>query len=107
MHNAFKLAIPSKGAMEEPCVRFLSDCGMPVRRASSRQYSAPLGGGVEVQAVFQRAADIPQKIVDGVVDAGITGLDIFREHGGESAEVVVAVEAVSYTHLTLPTKRIV
>jgi ATP phosphoribosyltransferase len=96
-----KLAIPSKGAMEEPTLRFMSECGMAVRRSNPRQYSASIGGGVDVQAVFQRAADIPQKLSLGLVDAGITGFDIFSEHMVESDEVIVAVEDLGFGRCSL------
>ena len=52
-------------------------------------------------AVFQRAADIPQKLALGLVDAGITGYDIFREHVGESDDVVVAIEDLGFARCTL------
>ena len=35
-----------------------------------------------------RAADIPEYVQDGVVDCGITGLDLVRERGARVAEVV-------------------
>jgi ATP phosphoribosyltransferase len=101
MSAALKLAIPSKGAMEEPTLRFMSDCGMAVRRSNPRQYSAPLAGGIDVQAVFQRAADIPQKLSMALVDAGITGFDIFSEHQVESDEVIVAVEDLGFARCSL------
>ena len=96
-----KLAVPSKGAMEEPTLRFMSECGMAVRRSNPRQYSASVAGGVEVQAVFQRAADIPQKLSLGLVDAGITGFDIFSEHMVESDDVIVAVEDLGFARCSL------
>ena len=101
MSGAITLAVPSKGSMEEPTLRFLADCGLAVRRSNPRQYSASLAGGMPVQAVFQRAADIPQKLAVGLVDVGITGLDIFNEHLGESDGVVVAVEGLGFARCSL------
>ena len=34
------VAVPSKGAMEEPTLRFLAECGVAVRRANPR-HTAP------------------------------------------------------------------
>jgi ATP phosphoribosyltransferase len=87
--------------MEEPTLRFLSDCGLPVRRSNPRQYSAGVGSGGAVQAVFQRAADIPQQLSMGLVDAGITGFDIYSEHLGETGDVVVAVEDLGFARCSL------
>ncbi len=101
MNDELSVAVPSKGAMEEPTLRFLSECGLAVRRANPRQYSARISGGGDMTAVFQRAADIPQKLALGLVDAGITGYDIFREHTGESEDVVVAIEDLGFARCTL------
>lgn len=97
---SLQLAVPSKGAMEEPALRFLAECGLQVRRANPRQYSAPTGRGA-VQAVFQRAADIPQKLRQGLLDAGITGFDIFNEYLAENDDVVVAVEDLGFARCSL------
>lgn len=101
MTGDVQLAVPSKGSMEEPTLRFLGDCGLAVRRANPRQYSAHLSGGLSVQAVFQRAADIPQKLALGLVDAGITGFDIFNEHIGESDAVMIAVQGLGFARCSL------
>ena len=101
MTDVLNLAVPSKGAMEEPTLRFLSECGLAVRRSNPRQYSARISGRTDVAAVFQRAADIPQKLALGLVDAGITGYDIFREHLGESDAVVVAIEDLGFARCRL------
>ena len=101
MTEVLNLAVPSKGAMEEPTLRFLSECGLAVRRSNPRQYSARISGRADISAVFQRAADIPQKLALGLVDAGITGYDIFREHVGESNDVVVAIEDLGFARCTL------
>lgn len=101
MNSSLTLAVPSKGSMEEPALRFLSECGLAVMRGNPRQYSAALSGGLPVHAVFQRAADIPQKIALGLVDAGITGLDLFHEQAAEESSVVIAVEDLGFARCSL------
>jgi ATP phosphoribosyltransferase len=41
-----------------------------------------------VEVLLVRAADIPEYVQDGVVDCGITGLDLVRERGADVAELV-------------------
>ncbi len=101
MTTSLNFAVPSKGAMEEPTLRFLADCGLAVRRGNPRQYSAKMAGANAVNAVFQRAADIPRKLMLGLVDAGITGFDIFSEHVGETDDVVVAVNDLGFARCSL------
>lgn len=87
--------------MEEPTLRFLSECGLAVRRPNPRQYSATLSGNADVRAVFQRAADIPHKLQLGLVHAGITGFDIYNEYLGESDAVIVAVDDLGFARCSL------
>jgi len=101
MSDVLNLAVPSKGAMEEPTLRFLADCGLPVLRSNLRQYNARISGNAGVTAVFQRAADIPQKLVLGLVDAGITGFDIYSEFVGETDGVIVAVDDLGFARCSL------
>lgn len=101
MNEPLTLAVPSKGSMEEPTLRFLAECGLSVRRPNPRQYNAWLSGGLPIQAVFQRAADVPQKLSLGLLHAGITGYDIYHEYLGESTSVVVAVEDLGFARCSL------
>jgi ATP phosphoribosyltransferase len=41
-----------------------------------------------VEVLLVRAADIPEYVQDGVVDCGITGLDLVRERGARVGELV-------------------
>jgi ATP phosphoribosyltransferase len=41
-----------------------------------------------VEALLVRADDIPEYVQDGVVDCGVTGLDIVRERGADVVELV-------------------
>jgi ATP phosphoribosyltransferase len=49
-----------------------------------------------VRTVFQRAADIPPKLADGIVDVGITGYDVYREHTGDDADVLLAIPDLGF-----------
>ncbi len=91
-----QLAIPSKGNMEEPAISFLSDSGLRLQRPNPRQYSASVAGMPGLRAVFQRAADIPAKLADGILDVGITGYDVYREHTRDDADVLVAIDDLGF-----------
>src|SRR5437868_2920563 len=99
--TAVRLAVPSKGNMEEPTLAFLAACGLRVQRDSPRQYDARVAGHPALRTIFQRPSDIPPKLADGIVDVGITGYDIFREYTGDGADVAVAVEDLGYARCEL------
>ncbi|MBM2827197.1 MAG: phosphoribosyltransferase [Dehalococcoidia bacterium] len=96
-----RLALPSKGELEEPTVAFLKACGLTVQRSSSRRYTAGLKSLPEVSVLFQRAADIPAKVEDGTADLGITGLDLVEEYKLDSASTMTIMDDLGYGHCDL------
>ncbi len=96
-----RLALPSKGRMEEETLTFLRECGLPVNKVNPRQYIAQMAEFPHMEIWFQRSADIVRKIRDGDVDLGIVGYDNVLEYGGVNGEVVVIHDALGYGHCHL------
>jgi ATP phosphoribosyltransferase len=74
-----RLALPNKGRLSDDSRSLLADAGLGVRTVADRALIASLGG--EFEAIFVRAADIPELVADGAADAGITGWDLVEESG--------------------------
>ena len=85
-----RLALPSKGRIEEGTRDFFERVGFPIRRPNARQYTGTLRGIPGVSVLFQRASDIVTKVESGLADVGITGLDIVAEYGADSDDVIGA-----------------
>ena len=96
-----RLAVPSKGEMEEPTLYFLASCGLQVDRPNVRQYAARIRGLPDVVVLFQRASDIVSKVEEGAVDLGITGLDIVYEGQKEGSDLLVVIEDLGYSRCEL------
>ncbi|HML22731.1 MAG TPA: hypothetical protein PKD09_13855, partial [Aggregatilinea sp.] len=75
MGQQIRIALPSKGRMEEETLDFLAECGLRVNKTNPRQYTATLPALPDVLVLFQRARDIPASVAAGDVDLGITGYD--------------------------------
>jgi ATP phosphoribosyltransferase len=73
-----KIAVPSKGRLRDPAVALLDDAGLAPETPGDRALAFPCRNA-PVEALLVRADDIPEYVQDGVVDCGITGLDIVRE----------------------------
>ncbi len=75
--DALRLALPNKGRLAEPALQLLRDAGLEVEvstaslTASARNY--------ELDLLFVRAEDVPEYVADGLVDAGISGVDLVEE----------------------------
>ncbi len=88
MSQRVTLALPSKGAISEPTLNFLRDCGLRVERPNPRQYTGSMPALPAVDVLFQRVNDVLYKVTDGTAHLGITGLDVVREHPDDNLIVI-------------------
>ncbi|RBQ22998.1 ATP phosphoribosyltransferase [Candidatus Methanobinarius endosymbioticus] len=77
-----KISIPSKGRISDPAVAILEKAGLGLKDASNRKLFSDTHNP-DISVMFARAADIPGFVADGVVDMGITGLDLIKESDSE------------------------
>ena len=82
-----RIAVPSKGRLREPAIELLQDAGLGPETPGDRALAFPCRNA-PVEALLVRADDVPEYVQDGVVDCGITGLDIVRERGSDVRELV-------------------
>lgn len=88
MTDQVLLALPSKGAIADPTLDFLRDCGLRVEKPNPRQYIGSIPVLPHVGVLFQRVKDVLYKVVDGVAHLGITGLDVVKEYPNENLIVI-------------------
>jgi len=93
------LALPSKGAIAEPTLSFLKDCGLRVHKPNERQYTGSIPAVPGLGVLFQRVKDVLYKVSDGTVQLGITGYDVVCEN--PHPDLVVIHPALDYGHCRL------
>jgi len=81
-----RIALPNKGRLAEDARDLFTDAGLEARGKGDRALTASLGG--EFEAIFVRAADIPEFVADGAAQAGITGVDLVNESGRAVEELL-------------------
>ena len=84
--ETLRIAVPSKGRLREPAITLLEDAGLAPETPGDRALAFPCRNA-PVEALLVRADDIPEYVQDGVVDCGITGLDIVRERDARVQEL--------------------
>ena len=94
--SSLRLVIPSDGELHESTLNFLRDCGLAIRRPSARRYTGYVPAVPGVEVLFQRTADITQKVEDGSADMGITGLDRLLEYRSNEQLAVPLIEDLGY-----------
>ncbi|MFN3762068.1 MAG: ATP phosphoribosyltransferase [Anaerolineae bacterium] len=87
--ESVRLSLPSKGRLARATLEFLAACGLPVERPHARSYGARLPALPELTVLFQRPGDIVVGVRDGIVEFGITGLDMVAERGGDGESILI------------------
>lgn len=81
-----RVALPNKGRLSDKAVALLEQAGLRAALRGDRALIADLGQ--DFQALFVRAADIPEYVADRAAEVGITGADLVAESGREVAELL-------------------
>ncbi len=76
------MALPSKGRLREPSWSLLEASGVDPQEPGERVLQAHCRNA-EIDLLFVRADDVPEYVQDGVVDCGITGLDLVFERDSD------------------------
>jgi ATP phosphoribosyltransferase len=73
------IAIPNKGRLKEQVLCFLKGIGYPVAAPKGNRLQTFIEGKEQCKVVFMHAKDIAYMLDEGIVDVGITGLDLIAE----------------------------
>jgi len=85
-NDRIRVALPNKGRLADKAVAVLEQAGLKAALRGDRALMADLGQ--DFQALFVRAADIPEFVADGAAEVGITGADLVAESGRDVVEVL-------------------
>ncbi len=95
MRSDIRLALPSKGRLQQSTFDFLARCGFDVKQSATRGYVGSIPALPGVTALFQRPRDIVTSVANGGVDFGITGFDVVAE-ASVSEQVAVIHDALGF-----------
>lgn len=91
-----RIALPSKGRLSQESLKLMEASGLAVRKPNERQYQATIPSLPGVEVLFQRVGDIALSVRDGIVDFGISGLDVVRETQNESGNIIVMLKKLGF-----------
>ncbi len=72
-----KIALPTKGRLEEPATDLLKQAGFRFER-TERSLAVPVMDA-PIELLFVRTNDVAELVADGAADLGVTGLDVVTE----------------------------
>ena len=80
MKNLITIGLPSKGRLKEKAVTFFDDRGLKVlQNKKERNYFATIENKPNIKIIYLHAKEIIQRLGDGTLDIGISGLDLLNE----------------------------
>ena len=80
MTNIITIGLPSKGRLKEKALAFFNNKGLKVLQGNKeRNYFAKIENKTNLKIIYLHAKEIIQRLGDGTLDIGISGLDLLNE----------------------------
>ena len=80
MTNLITIGLPSKGRLKDKAVEFFEINSLKVlQNEKERNYFAAIKNKPNIKIIYLHAKEIIQRLGDGTLDIGISGLDILTE----------------------------
>ena len=80
MKNLITIGLPSKGRLKDKAIAFFNNKGLKVLQSSKeRNYFATIDNNPNIKIIYLHAKEIIQRLGDGTLDIGISGLDLLNE----------------------------
>ena len=80
MKNLITIGLPSKGRLKEDSISFFKKNNLkPTSNGGERNYFARINNFPNVKIIYLHAKEIIQRLGDGTLDLGISGLDLLNE----------------------------
>ena len=80
MKDLITIGLPSKGRLKDKAISFFKNQGLKIIQSEKeRNYFGSIENKTDIKIIFLHAKEIIQRLGDGTLDAGISGLDLLRE----------------------------
>ena len=80
MNNLITIGLPSKGRLKEKSLDFFNKNNLTILSSNKeRNYFATIKSKLNIKIIYLHAKEIIQRLGDGTLDIGISGLDLLNE----------------------------
>ena len=80
MKDLITIGLPSKGRLKDKAILFFDNKGFKVLQSDKeRNYFGTIKNKPNIKIIFLHAKEIIQRLGDGTLDIGVSGLDLLRE----------------------------
>ncbi|MBD1146959.1 ATP phosphoribosyltransferase [Pelagibacterales bacterium SAG-MED28] len=80
MSDLVTIGLPSKGRLKDKAISFFDENGLKIlRNKKERNYFGAIENKPNIKIIFLHAKEIIQRLGDGTLDIGVSGLDLLNE----------------------------
>ena len=80
MKNLLTIGLPSKGRLKDKALSFFNNSSLKILQSEKeRNYFGTIENKSNIKIIFLHAKEIIQRLGDGTLDIGISGLDLLKE----------------------------
>ncbi len=80
MKDLITIGLPSKGRLKDRAISFFYDRGLKILQSEKeRNYFGAIENKPNIKIIFLHAKEIIQRLGDGTLDIGVSGLDLLKE----------------------------
>tara|TARA_B100000886_G_scaffold279385_1_gene203425 strand:- start:274 stop:951 length:678 start_codon:yes stop_codon:yes gene_type:complete len=80
MKNLITIGLPSKGRLKDKAISFFNVRGLKILQSEKeRNYFGTIENKPNIKIIFLHAKEIIQRLGDGTLDIGVSGLDLLKE----------------------------
>ena len=80
MKDLITIGLPSKGRLKDKAISFFDNSGLKILQSEKeRNYFGSIENKSNIKVIFLHAKEIIQRLGDGTLDVGISGLDLLSE----------------------------
>ena len=80
MKDLITIGLPSKGRLKDKAISFFKNQGLKIIQSEKeRNYFGTIENKTNIKIIFLHAKEIIQRLGDGTLDLGVSGLDLMKE----------------------------
>ena len=99
MKNLITIGLPSKGRLKEGSIEFLARNNLKLtENGGDRNYFAEVKNFPNIKIIYLHAKEIIQRIGDGTLDIGISGLDLLNESATNLKQKIEVKKKLDFGH---------
>ena len=102
MKDLITIGLPSKGRLKDKAISFFNNQGLKILQSEKeRNYFGTIENKTNTKIIFLHAKEIIQRIGDGTLDAGISGLDLMKESKKNLRDKIYVKQKLNFGYANL------